>query len=123
MGSTVKLMIILCGFVFVGTVFHLLVKRRINERNSLFWLMGALIILTFSVLPEILEVLANLAGVNYPPTLLFLFSILVILFIILHQSIQISILQERIKELTQQFVINKRVTYNRGNKGEEDYAD
>ena len=109
MGSTVKVVIFCCGLLFVGAVFYLLVKKRINERNSLFWLMGALVILMLSTMPEILEVLANMAGVDYPPTLLFLCSTLVILFITLYQSIQISILQERVRELTQLFAIHQNM--------------
>lgn len=82
-------------------VVRLLVKRRISERNSFFWLAGALAILVLSALPDVLDIAARAAGVDYPPTLLFLLSILVILFILLHQSIQISILQEKCRELAQ----------------------
>lgn len=107
MGSTLKIFILLCGIFSVAVVIFLLVKRRINERNSLFWLLSALIILAFSTMPEILNMLAALAGVDYPPTLLFLLSTLILLFITLHQSIQISVLQERLKELTQHVFINQ----------------
>lgn len=104
-GLILKSILLLLGAVFVVTVIYLLVKRRINERNSFLWLAGALVIVLFSTMPEILEVIAVLAGVDYPPALLFLVSILVILFILLHQSIQISILQEKCRELSQLLAI------------------
>lgn len=107
MGSTLKIFILLCGIFSVAVVLHLLVKRRINERNSLFWLASALVILAFSTMPEILNILARLTGVDYPPTLLFLLSSLILLFMTLYQSIQISVLQERLKELTQHVAINQ----------------
>ncbi len=105
MSGTVKLIIFILGLVFVATVIRLLVKRRINERNSLFWLAGSLLILMLATAPNILDIVSRTIGVDYPPTLLFLLSILVILFILLYQSIQISILQEKCRELTQLLAI------------------
>lgn len=105
MSVILKITIILLGIIFVVTVIYLLVKKRINERNSFFWLGGSLVILILSIMPDILEIIARITGVDYPPTLLFLLSILVILFILLHQSIQISILQDRCRELSQHMAI------------------
>jgi len=105
MGSAIKIIIILLGIVFVVTILYLLVKRKVNERNSLFWLAGALVILVFSTIPDILEIIAHATGVDYPPTLLFLSSTVVILFILLYQSIQISILQDKCRELAQHLAI------------------
>jgi hypothetical protein len=105
MSVALKLTIFLLGVVFVVTVIYLLVRRKISERNSFLWLTGALIILMLSTMPDILIILAQVTGVDYPPTLLFLLSILVVLFILLHQSIQISILQEKCRELAQQLAI------------------
>lgn len=119
MGLVLKLLLLACGLGFVCTVFILLVKRRINERHSLLWLLGALVILALSTIPEILEVVADLAGVSYPPTLLFLFSILIILFIILYQSVQISLLQERLRELTQHILVNQLHSQSRVKAEEE----
>ncbi|OPY57981.1 MAG: hypothetical protein A4E55_01249 [Pelotomaculum sp. PtaU1.Bin035] len=105
MSVALKLTILLLGLMFVVAVIYLLVINRINQRNSLPWLTGALIILTLSTIPEILEVAAHFTGVDYPPTLLFLLSTLVILSILLYQSIQISLLQDRCKELAQHLAI------------------
>ena len=106
MSALLKIFILLCGVAFTGTVFRLLMKRKISERNSILWLCGSLVILILSAAPEILEVLARAVRVDYPPTLLFLFSSLVLLLIVLSQSMQISVLSEQLKELTQHVAIN-----------------
>lgn len=121
MGITLKLIILFCGLAFVATIIYLLIKRKINERNSLLWLVGALVILVLSALPETVDIVASLAGVEYPPTLLFLFSIMVILFITLFHSIQISALQERIRELTQCLAVYKEVCMTKEAKEEDSY--
>ena len=105
MSIALKFTILVLGAVFVVTVIYLLIRRKISERNSFLWLAGALIILLLSTIPDILQILAHVTGVDYPPTLLFLLSILVILFMLLNQSIQISVLQDKCKELTQQLAI------------------
>ncbi|PKM87984.1 MAG: hypothetical protein CVU87_08545 [Firmicutes bacterium HGW-Firmicutes-12] len=123
MGLATKGFIIVLGLIFVGVIILLLVKRKINERHSLFWLFGAIIILILSTIPEILAVIANLVGVDYPPALLFLIAILVILAITLYQSIQISILQERLRELTQQIAIDRMNNSVIQRQKEEDYVE
>ncbi|NTW05187.1 MAG: DUF2304 domain-containing protein [Peptococcaceae bacterium] len=107
MDVEVKVVILFVGIIFVLAVLRLLVKGKINERNSLLWLLGSLVILVLSSMPDALDVVARAVGVHYPPTLLFLLSILVILFILLYQSIQISILQGKCNELAQQLSILK----------------
>lgn len=116
MSFALKITILSLGLLFTITVIFLLVKKRINERNSLPWLAGALIILTLAAIPEILEVGARFTGVHYPPTLLFLLATLVILFILLYQSIQISLLQERCRELAQHLAI---INFNEENRHKE----
>jgi len=106
MGNILKIFIFICGLLSVGAILNLLIKRRINERNSLFWLLGATAIFVLSAMPELLELMADAVGVDYPPTLLFLFSILILLLIVLNQSIQISLLNEQLKELTQHVALN-----------------
>lgn len=104
-GGLLKIFILVCGLVFVSTVVYLLIRRKINERNSLLWLAGSFIIFAFSAFPDTLDTLAGILGIKYPPTLLFLLSTFVLLFVVLNQSIQISILNERLKELTQRIAI------------------
>lgn len=105
MSIALKILILCCGLFFVGIVLYLLVQRRINERHSLLWLFGAVIILLLSILPNSLDIVAGFFHVDYPPALLFLFAILILLIITLYQSIQISILQERLREITQHFTV------------------
>jgi hypothetical protein len=93
--------ILLCGVLFSGMIIRLLLKRRINERNSAIWLLGAIAILVVSANPNWLDLVAGKLGVDYPPSLLFLFSTLVLLIIVLRHSMQISVLNEKLRQLAQ----------------------
>lgn len=105
MDDTLKLTIIIIGLVFDFIVFFLLVTRRINERSSLPWIAGSLIIMIFSFVPSLLGIMAEFLGVSYPPALLFLIAILIILLLLLYQAIHISILQNKCQELAQNLAI------------------
>jgi hypothetical protein len=105
MGNLLKVVIFVCGMLFTFTIIMFLVKRKINERNTLVWLSGCFVILILSTMPDTFDRLAVLVGVKYPPSLLFLISTLVILIIVLYQSIQISMLTEKLKELAQNVAV------------------
>lgn len=105
MSGVLRLIIFLSGIVFTFSVIYLLVKKRISERTSLIWLLGAIIVFVFSVRPKLLDSIASAFGVDYPPTLLFLYSIMIVLFLCLIHSTQITVLNSQVKELTQQIAI------------------
>lgn len=105
MGTSLRILILSIGLVFNLAVIYLLVKKKMNEKLSLLWLLGCLIILIFSFFPLTLDRIAEIVGVDYPPTLLFTFSTIILLLICLMNSVKISILNTQIKELTQQVLI------------------
>lgn len=101
MSEVLKLIIFCIGFALCIWVIMLLARKKINERNTLVWISGVILVLILSINPEWLDVIANWAGVSYPPSLLFLCSFIVLLIITLYQSIQISQLYARIKDISQ----------------------
>jgi hypothetical protein len=103
--------------VFTVTVLYLLIKNMLNEKISLLWLFGSLVVFIISIFPSKLDELAHAIGIDYPPSLLFLLSILLLLFICLYHSVQISILNQQIKELTQYISIEEKVNKNDFNLG------
>ncbi len=107
MSDIVRIAILICGATFTGIILYLLIVRKINEKNSVVWLLCAIVILAVSAVPQILDKAAEALGIYYPPTLLFLVSTLVLLLCILYSSMQISALQEKIKKLAQQDAVNK----------------
>jgi len=101
LSGLLKLIILFVGLGLCSLVILLLVRKKINERNTLVWLFGVLVVFVLSINPQWLDVVAEWAGVDYPPSLLFLGSFIVLLIVVLYQSIQISQLYAKIKELSQ----------------------
>jgi hypothetical protein len=117
MSSLLHLFVLLIGLIFCGSVLMLLVRKKISEKNMFVWLTSAVIILLLSVNPHLLDKLAGLVGVDYPPSLLFLLSLIVLLLLNLYQSIQISILNDKIKELSQYIAVRDAKDQTTGDQG------
>lgn len=107
MSTLLRIILLLCGISFTGIIFYLLVNRKITEKNSLVWLFSALSVLGITAFPQLLDRAAEIVGIDYPPSLIFLISALVLLFCILYYSMQISALEKKIRKLAQQIAIDE----------------
>ncbi|KEO81460.1 DUF2304 domain-containing protein [Tumebacillus flagellatus] len=96
-----KIFLIFCGLCFVFTVANLLLKKKISEWNVIAWGFGALVILLISANPMWVDWAAKRLGIDYPPSLLFMISTLVLLVLVLYQSMQISALQSKLRQIAQ----------------------
>lgn len=105
------------GIAFVIVVFRLLISGKMSERASLPWIACSFLVVFLAVFPYSIDRIATFVNIDYPPTLLFLISILIIFLLLLYQAIHISILQNKIRELTQTIsIINSIGTNDRGNQ-------
>lgn len=107
MSTNLRLVILICGICFDLAIIRLLIKKKFNERASLIWLISAMIVFIVSMFPKTLDVIAKLAGVDYPPSILFLIAILILLLICFYHSVQISMLNAQVKEIAQNIAIGE----------------
>lgn len=107
MNTNLRLVILFCGICFLFAIVRLLIKKKFNERASLIWLFSAMIVFVVSMFPKILDVFAKFVGVDYPPSILFLIAILILLFICFYHSVQISMLNTQVREIAQKVAIGE----------------
>jgi len=98
--------IIASAAFFLG-ILELVRRRRLREEYSILWLFGSVIVLVLSVKQNWLNWISGLAGISYPPSLLFLVGIFFIIMILVHFSIVISKLMRMNKRLTQEIALLK----------------
>jgi hypothetical protein len=92
------------GSVLVLVV-ELIRRGRLKEKYSLLWLFAASVLLVFSLSRDLLEYAAQLFGVFYPPSFLFLLAFFFLLLITLHFSVVLSGLSDRNKQLAQELAL------------------
>lgn len=80
-------------------------RGLLKEKYSVLWIISALVIMALSVKKGLLDAIAGLLGIAYPPSLLFLVAFIFILLINLHFSVVISILHEKNKALVQELTL------------------
>lgn len=106
MNSYLQLFILACALAFLCGVIWLLLKNKISERFSVIWLAVSLLIFLIAGNPAILDKVANIFGIAYPPSLLFLLSTLLLLLFSLYQTIQISKLTNKVKDISQYLALH-----------------
>ncbi|WP_341281424.1 DUF2304 domain-containing protein [Paenibacillus sp. FSL H8-0537] len=102
----------LIGILFTLYVYNRVKKNLFSEKESFFWMIGAFFLFVLSIFPKTIDVISRVLGIAYPPSLLFLIAFIFILFLLFRQSQQISIMNDRFKELVQKnAVLEQKVRY------------
>jgi hypothetical protein len=93
------------GLFIASTIFWLIRRDLLHSRHALWWLLVALLVVTLGMFPKIIDKLAVLLGVNYPPTLLFSLGMGMILLKVLSVDLHQSQLERKIRRLAQKLAI------------------
>lgn len=88
--------------VFIG---RLIVRGRLREEYAIIWLICTAVLLVFSFWREGLHVVAEMLGVFYPPSLVFMGAIFAIIMFLVHLSIVASRLHQQMKQLAQEVAL------------------
>lgn len=105
MPERVKIAAILSSLGLLLLVIELVRRKRLKEEYSLLWLLTTVALFVLSFWRGLLDVLAKLLGIFYPPTALFVVGFGFMLLILLHFSTVISRLSTENKVLTQRLGI------------------
>lgn len=96
----------------VSVITFMVIVRKIRNakvqiENSLFWIVFAVGLLILSFFPQIAIFAAQLLGIQAPVNFIFLFFIFVLLLHQFFNSIKISQLENKVKELTQELAVRE----------------
>jgi hypothetical protein len=94
------------GVVFVLAVIIELIRRhRLQERYALLWIVTGTVMLVLAVWRQGLHAFADLIGVAYPPSALFMVAGLFVFIVLLHFSTVLSRLSDQNKSLAQKIAL------------------
>ncbi|MCL6445332.1 MAG: DUF2304 domain-containing protein [Alicyclobacillus sp.] len=92
---------------FIFFVIELVRRSRLREQYSLLWLVFGLVMLALSASASLLKTVAGWFGVVYAPSLLFLIGLICAFALLLHITVVISRLTDRVIRLTQELGISQ----------------
>lgn len=91
--------------VVVAAIFWLLRRDRLPIMHSLWWLLVAALIALLGIFPRLIDQAAAMVGVAYPPALLFVVAILVLLLKVLLEDVDASRDRQNLLRLAQKAAI------------------
>jgi hypothetical protein len=103
----IQIISIIASLLIFGVVVNLVRHRKLKTEYSLIWLTVSVIFITFSFWRSGIDKLANLFGIAYAPSVLFIILLVGIIFILIEFSMIISKQAERIKVLVQEMALLK----------------
>ena len=98
---------IIVSVIVLLYVVNIVRKKQFSIKESFWWFIGSVIMLLLSIFPYSIDWFANKLNISYPPSLLFVFCIIFLLFINFRNSKRISELQMKVVELGQELAILK----------------
>jgi hypothetical protein len=100
-----KILAVLGSGALLIVVVELIRRGRLKERYALLWLLAGAVLLFLSSSRGLLDAIARLLGIFYPPSFLFLLAFFFLLLITLHFSVVLSSLSEKNKKLAQELAL------------------
>lgn len=95
---------------FLVTIVYMVRRGRLRAKYSFLWLIVGTVLLVFSAVPGLLDRTALKIGIFYPPAMLFLGAIMLLLFIAVHFSWELTRLEARTRTLTEELALtNARI--------------
>ncbi|BCJ86415.1 DUF2304 domain-containing protein [Effusibacillus dendaii] len=104
---TVYLFSLLFSVGFIVVVLDLVRRQRLKEQYSLLWLLVGIGLLVVSSNTVVLEWTARMLDIKYAPAVLFLLGLIFCFALILHLTVVISRLSDRVLRLTQELTVLK----------------
>lgn len=102
MSLTLRLFIIAAGCLMEGLVVRDLIKRKMTEKQCLFWLFSGIILILAGAIPQLTFMLATFFGVEYAPSMVFAVGILLSLYGIYRCFVSTAVLSRQTTELVEQ---------------------
>lgn len=99
------LTVLVIGFGLAYGILHLIRRDHLYIRQGLFWIAIALLSLALAIWPSLIDTLGGALGIAYPPTLLFLVAIVVLVIKTLLGDIALTKVRRDLRRLNQRIAL------------------
>lgn len=93
------------AIIFIIYIFTVIKKKEFSVEESIFWVFGVIVTLVLAIFPKLIDKIATLLHIAYPPSMLFLLAIVFLLFINFRNTKKMEKQKEKIVELAQRLSI------------------
>ncbi|RMF98393.1 MAG: DUF2304 domain-containing protein [Candidatus Schekmanbacteria bacterium] len=100
-----KIFALSVSIILLIIIIELVRRRKLREEYSVLWIITGITIIILSIWYKLLLFITKLIGAVVPTSTLFLFSLLFLILISLHFSVKISMLTDKLKEVSQEIAL------------------
>lgn len=93
------------ALICLGVIAELLRRRQLREKYAVLWLLVGTAIAVLTVFPGLLSAVSSALGVVVPANLLFFGSLVLLLAVSVHQSWELSRLEDETRKLAEDLAI------------------
>jgi hypothetical protein len=93
---------IVAAVLALAVVVEMLRRRRLRERHAIWWLVAGTLALLIGIFPAVLEWAADVVGVEVPTNLVFFLSVLILFFVCIQHSAELTDLEDKTRVLAEQ---------------------
>lgn len=101
MSTTAYFLGIISSLLALALVVEMLRRRRLRERHAIWWLIAGIMAVFAGIFPQSLVWASNLLGIEVPTNLVFFVSILVLFFVALQHSSELTSLESKTRKLAE----------------------
>ena len=83
-------------------------QSKLQIEYAIFWLIFAGILIIFSLFPNLIALFTRMAGMQLPVNFIFLFFIFVLMLKLFFTTIELSTLETKLKDLTQEIALMEK---------------
>jgi hypothetical protein len=103
--STTYIVGLVATILILAGIVELLRRRQLGEKYAVLWLVVGVVLLIFSIFPNLLPSLADGLGVQLPSNLMFFVAIVFLVGVVLHLSWEVSRLENETRKLAEDLAI------------------
>ncbi len=110
MPLALHIFLIVCVSIFFLVLLRYLIKRKLNLKYSLIWLLASIVMLVGVIFPQIIVWLCSLVGIQTPANAAFFVAIIFLFILVMMLTAIVSHMNQRVYRNTQtQAILEKRV--------------
>jgi hypothetical protein len=99
------LTVLVIGVLLAAGILYLVRRDHIYIRQGMFWITVAVVTLAFAFWPTLIDVVGGALGIAYPPTLLLLAAIIVLVLKALYADIALTKVHRDLRRLNQRMAL------------------
>jgi hypothetical protein len=100
------------GIGLAGIIFLLVRRGHLHAASALFWLATAITALLLGLRPSLIDYIATVTGIAYPPTLLIMCGMSALLIKSLHTDVKNTKLELQLRRLNQRLAMSELSRHN-----------